>query len=365
MLSAPIKEDAADDSTSAPGSHFQSVYEAFERAATAAGAVERSYSLGGYSIKLRFAGHALVEHLTPALAHRAVENAGAPDLEICLWDTASTGVGLTPPAWGGDAYGAQGAIKGFNDARYCTNAWLDAERWRFAAFNMLDQQSGRALYWIPDAAEFPYHERSAPLRIILNWWMSRRGRQVLHAGAVGDARGGVLLAGKGGSGKSTTALACLSSGLLYASDDYCLVEFGVTPRAHSLYCSAKLCADNLQRLPDFASIVSNGARLAEEKAIIFLDGRFGERLIESFPIRAILLPRVTGRPETTLAKATGTAALTALAPSTIFQLPGLGTQAFHQLAELIRRTPSYTLALGTDISRIPRVIENLLSELGV
>lgn len=364
MLGVSIKEDAAGDAASAPGRHFRTVCETFERAAAAAGAVERSYSLGGYTVSLRFAGHALVERLTPALAHRAVESVGAPDLEICLWDTASTGVGLTPPSWGGDAYGVQGAIKGFNDARYCTNVWLDTERWRFAAFNMLDQQSCRALYWIPDAAELPYHERSAPLRMILNWWMSRRGRQVIHAGAVGGARGGVLLAGKGGSGKSTTALACLSSGLRYASDDYCLVEFGSSPRAHSLYCSAKLRADSLQRLPGLAPYVSNGARLAEEKAIIFLGECFGEKLTESFPIRAILLPRVAGLTETTLTKATGTAALTALAPSTIFQLPGAGARDFHQLAELVRRTPSYTLALGTDVSRVPRVIENLLSELG-
>ena len=353
----------AGDAASAPAKHFRTVCEAFGRAAAAAGAVERSYSLGGYAIKLRFAGRAIVEYLTPALAHRADECAAPPDLEICLWDTASTGVGLPPPGWGADAYGAQGAIKGFNDARYSTNVWLDTERGGFAAFQMLDQQSCRALYWLPDAAEFPYHERSAPLRMILNWWMGRRGRQVLHAGAVGGARGGVLLAGRGGSGKSTTALTCLSSGLHYASDDYCLVEFGAAPRAHSLYCSAKLCADSLQRLRDFAPLVSNPSRLAEEKALMYLDGRFGAKLIESFPIRAILMPRVTGLPETSLTKAAGAAALTALAPSTIFQLPGAGAQDFHQLADLVRRVPSYTLALGTDVSRIPPVIENLLSEL--
>jgi hypothetical protein len=349
------------DVVSPPGKHFRIVLEAFERAVDAAGSVEHFYNLANCSIKLHFAGHALVERLTPALAHRAVERGGGSDLEICLWDTASTTVELPPPSWGGDAYGAQGAIRGFNDSRYCTNVWLGDERWHFAAFNMLDQQSGKALYWLPDAADFPFAERSAPLRTILNWWMGRRGGQVLHAGAVGCARGGVLFAGKGGSGKSTTALACLWSKLSYASDDYCLVDFGETPRAYSLYCSAKLCTDSLQRLAGLAPYVSNPERLAEEKAVIFLDQPFGEKLIESFPIRAIVLPRVTDQPVTTLTKVAGAAALTALAPSTIFQLPGNGAQAFHLLAELVRRTPAYELALGADISRVPSVIENLLS----
>jgi hypothetical protein len=351
------------DVVSPPAKHFRVVSEAFERAADAAGSVERFYNLGGCSIKLRFAGHALAERLTPALAHRAVERGGGSDLEICLWDTASTGVELPPPSWGGDAYGAQGAIRGFNDSRYCTNVWLGDERWHFAAFNMLDQQSGKALYWIPDAADFPFAERSAPLRMILNWWVGRRGGQVLHAGAVGRAQGGVLFAGKGGSGKSTTALACLWSELSYASDDYCLVDFGETPRAHSLYCSAKLCADSLQRLAGLTPYVSNRERPAGEKAVIFLDQPFGDKLIESFPIRAIVLPRVRNLPETTLTEVAGAAALTALAPSTIFQLPGNGAQAFRLLAGLVRRTPTYELALGADISRVPSVVENLLSEL--
>ena len=41
--------------------------------------------------------------------------------------------------------------------------------------------------------------------------MSDRNLQYVHAGAVGNKNGGILLVGKGGSGKSSTALACLKS----------------------------------------------------------------------------------------------------------------------------------------------------------
>lgn len=359
-----LKDIEGDTTIASPAAHFKVVHRAFQTATQAAGTIERFYDLGGYRVKLCFAGRALIQHVTPALAHRAAAPNQKPDLTVCLWDTASTDVNMPPPAWGGDAYGARGEIKGFNDARSQTNFQLDGPALRVAAANMLDHELNTALYWIPDASQFPYYERSAPLRMILNWWMSRRGRQVIHAGAVGTAQeGGVLLAGKGGSGKSTAALACLPSKLLYASDDYLLLDNGPTPFAYSLYSSAKLHGDHLHRLPHLSAAVSKEENLAEEKAIIFLNDYFPEKLTAGFPIRAILLPRVTGSPETQIKRASGAACLTALAPSSIFQLPGAGAEAFHQLARFTQRVPGYVLELGTDIARIPLVILKLLAEI--
>jgi hypothetical protein len=361
MLNA--QEIVEDHAISAPAAHFMLVQAAFANAEQSTGLIERFYDLGGYSIRLCFAGAALIPHLTPALAHRATSPTKAPDLTICLWDTASTGSAMPPPAWGGDAYGARGEIIGFNDDRNQTNFQLDGPGLRVAAANLLDHRWDTALYWIPDATEFPFHERSAPLRMILNWWMSRRGRQVIHAGAVGTAQGGVLLAGKGGSGKSTVALACLQSKFLYASDDYLLLSGDPSPFAHSLYSSAKLHGDQIHRLPHLLTVVSNKERPAEEKAVLFLNDYCPQKLTAGFPIRAILLPRVTGLKETRFKRAYGAASLTALAPSTIFQTAGAGAPALQQLAWLVRQVPSYVLEIGTDIPRIPAVVKQLLSEL--
>ena len=74
------------------------------------------------------------------------------------------------------------------------------------------------------------------------------------AAAVGQAAGGVLLVGAGGSGKSTCALSCLTSDLLYAGDDYVAVELRPEPRVLSLFCSGKLEPDHAALLP--ASSVS-------------------------------------------------------------------------------------------------------------
>ena len=75
-----------------------------------------------------------------------------------------------------------------------------------------------------------------------------------------------------------------------------------------------------------------------------------------FPLRAILVPRRTGRQETTVSEASSAAALQALAPSTIFQLPGAGDEAFRLLSEVCRQLPCYFLNLGTDRAAIADAI---------
>ena len=208
-----------------PAAFFQSVQDGFDRAAAAAGgATDRFYSVGGLSLRLRFAGPALIPLLTPALAHLSAEPGGAPALTVCLWDSASTGTPPPAPPWPPENRQARGEIVGYNDGRIFT-----AHHGGSGALSMYEAPPGRAVYWVLDAARVPYYESGAPLRTILHWWLGRRGRQVLHAGAVGAAAGGALLVGKGGSGKSTTAAACLGTTLRYAGDDYCAVRLSPTP----------------------------------------------------------------------------------------------------------------------------------------
>lgn len=336
---------------------FETVYRAFQQAEQiAAGSLDRFYSIGGYTIRLRFAGPALVPRITPALEHLATKPSSSPMLTICLWDSASTRAQMPPPPWSAEAYIARGEVRGYNDGRIHTSFHIGAN-----VLNMLDTRLDLAVLWICDASQIPYYESSAPLRTILHWWMCNHGRQVVHAGAVGTSMGGVLLAGKGGSGKSTTALACLNSELVYVSDDYCLLATDSVPYAYSLYSSAKLNAEDVERFPRLASAVSNPKRLGTEKAVFLLHKHYREKIATGFPIRAILLPRVTGRSETSLKEISSAASLKALAASTIFQLPGAGHKDFQRITKFVKQMPSYILELGYDISRIPDAIMGLLS----
>jgi hypothetical protein len=360
MVIAPVNrlDTSVQGRNTNPAAFFETIYRAFQQAEqVTGGSLDRFYSIGGYPIRLRFAGPALVPRITPALEHLATKPSSSPMLTVCLWDSVSTHTQMPPPPWSADAYIARGEVRGYNDGHIRTSFHIGAN-----VLNALNTRLDLAVFWIRDAGQLPYYESGAPLRTILHWWLSNHGRQFVHAAAVGTAKGGALLAGKGGSGKSTTALTCLNSKLVYVSDDYCLLATNPHPYVYSLYSSAKVDAGNIHRLPHLASAVSNADRLDKEKALLFLHQRCPDKVVTGFPVRAILLPRVTGRSETTLTPASPIAGLRALAPSTIFQLSGAGHTAFQTMAKFVKQVPCYHLELGANMAQIPDVILGLLSE---
>lgn len=343
---------------------FKALQTWFKKITAGKKTIDRFYTIGGYAIKLSFADEIMARTLTKAFSHLETASTELPALTICLWDNVSTRSllpGLIPAFmkifhW--DSYevlDSRQNIKALCDDRF---------QMRFNVgpniFSALDTEQNLGLYWLEDAARLPYWERGSPLQNILNWWTSGHERQYVHAAAVGNPTGGVLLAAKGGSGKSTSALSCLNSTLTYASDDYCLIATEPIPYVYSLYNTAKLKGtEDLKRFPELAPLVSNSDRLHEEKALIFLQDYFPEKMIAGFPLKAILVPKITGG-ETRLTAMTPISALKALAPSTLFQLSGTGQNSLQMMSELVKRTPCYTLELGPDITRIPQVILDFL-----
>jgi hypothetical protein len=179
--------------------------------------------------------------------------------------------------------------------------------------------------------------------------------QVVHAGAVGTREGGVLLAGPGGSGKSTSVMACLGSALRLAGDDYVAVRADSAPRVYSLYASAKLDSASLGLLPRVRRHASHGPEHVSAKALLLLGESCRDALIESFPLRAIVLPSVTGGPPR-LVPVAPMQALRRLAPSTLMQLPGADLAALETLGALARRLPAYRLETGPDLGALPGLL---------
>jgi hypothetical protein len=358
MLTTQVAPSDISDEVDASRSvaYYQSVYDHFSSAQQKTSVVERSYIIGGRRIRLSFAGPALLS-LTRAIEHLATDDHSDPDLTICLWDSESTGQRMIARPWQEDDFLARGVIQGYNTERIYT-----AFQHGSGAVNVLDKERNLAVFWAPDS-NLPYWEYGSPLRSILHWWLLSQGLQLVHAAAVGNASGGVLIGGKGGSGKSTSALACLESNLSYIGDDYTLLSTESGPVVHSLYNSAKLNSDHVQRFPALLPQVANPDRLADEKALLFVHEHDPAKVATRLPVRAILLPRVTGLPDTRLKRVSVAAALAALAPSTIFQLPRAGNEALKFLATFARNLPCFSLEAGTDLSTIPPAIEGLLAEI--
>jgi len=342
-----------------PLGFFQVVHEKFQEAErNAGGPLDVFCEMAGYKIRLRFAGPALVPFILPALEHLIAAPCSAPALTICLWDSVSTQTRMPPPPWSESDYTPLRGIDHYTDDHTYTAFNLLTD-----ILSLLDTRRNLAIYWIRDASQVPYFESGAPLLTILHWWMGNRQRQLIHAGAVGTAKGGVLLVGKGGSGKSSTCLRCLDSPLLYAGDDYCLITTKSAPHAHSIYSSGKVDAKDIGRFPFLAPALNNADHLDREKALYFLHPHFPGKISAGFPIRAILLPRVTGRRETGLKEISASESLLALAPSTIFQLTGAGHEAFKRLNEMVKQVPSFVIELGINLAEIPATISRLITSL--
>jgi hypothetical protein len=337
-----------------------------QAARKAGGYEDRYFSIGGRSVRMRFAGGVIAGLLTPALAHTAVPVVEAPELTVLLWDDASTGTGL-PVALAryfdslGEWWkhlGPRGEIRQRTDERFWSAFHLGPN-----IFSILDREKSLAMYWVQRAESLPYYEIGSPLRTILHWWADQYPFQFVHAGAVGVPGGGVLLVGKGGTGKSTTALACLDAGMRYMSDDYCLVRAGSSPLIHSVYNTAKLRgAADVRRFPRLAPLIINTTRLDDDKALLFLYQHFPEQVCRDLPLKAILMPQVTGGKGARLRPASRAEVLMALAPSTLFQLPGAGEAAFTTMSQVVCSVPGYHLEVGSDFAAIPRVIQELLAD---
>jgi hypothetical protein len=333
----------------------------FQRAVARCGVVDHTLRIANSVVQLRFAGDALPPQILPALRHLHCDASLPPDLTLCLWDSTSTAtrlpllaeslVDLLRLRWW-ERLDIRREIKGYNDARIHALFHLGPD-----ILSVLDVERSLGLYWIPDAAAVPYYERGYPLTALFSWQLDSRNCQLLHAAAVGYEWGGALLPGKGGSGKSSTTLACLDSNLRILGDDYCIVNRQPSPHIYSLFNTSKLKgAEDVARFARYEQMIDNPDRLDDEKALIFLHQHAPERLLTDCPAQAILLPRVTGRQDTTLQRASLAAALRYLAPSTMFQLPGNAERTFREAVALSRQLPVFEIGLGTDVRQIPRVI---------
>jgi len=330
----------------------------FENAARAAGgAVETTYSLAEFPIRLRFAGPRLVSSITPAFAHLAVETRRPSALTVSIWDSVSTGTEMPPPPWSLDDYASRGAIRGFGDDRIQVAFGLGS-----CTLSMLDARLGRGLFWTRDASVLPPFVCASPLLLILYWYMRGKGVQIIHAAAVGSDRGGAVLVGRSGSGKSTTALACLASGLLYGGDDYVLLAEGQKSFVHGIYNSAKIDVGMADRMPHLRKALERASAWDNGKAFAFLYEHFPEQTVSGFPLEAILVPRIAGLPATRLFRISPAEALKSLAPSTLFQLSGTGPEDFQRMGRWVTRIPCYALELSNDPAEISRAIARFLGE---
>jgi hypothetical protein len=308
------------------------------------------------AVSLSFAGPALEPIILPALRHLRTAAVPVPDLAVHLWSWRQTGSVLAPPPWDLVDFHERGNTRAWHDERFT----LSYDR-RTDVFSAVDTLGRRAVYWTRDAETLPNYTAAAPMHRLLQGWLRTRGSHLLHAASIGYRDGALLLAGRSGSGKSTTAMLAFDSDLLYAGDDFALVQEGPEPLVHGLYSTAKLNRDGLDRMPALWPRVSNPSRLEIEKALVYLDDCDEVGLLDRAPLRAIVLPHVADREDSAAAPVSPFDAYRTIGPDTAFTILGDGRHLLATIRDLVNRVPCFELALGRDPEGVRAALREILS----
>ena len=336
---------------------FESALHTFHAAAERSGIVRSQYRIGDRTVRLEFAGTALTP-LRRALAHLETADATPPNLTVEVWDSESTGTRPLERNWIENDRGEP------REASFVSGERFHSEFHDVAGIRyMLDSSRDLGLYCIEDARDLPLYEKAAPMRPLLHAWLHRQGLVPAHAGAVGFEWGGVLLAGKGGRGKSCTALSCVGSNLGYASDDFCVLASAPRWTGYSMYGTGKLHRRDLERFGHLAQCPTESVSAQEEKVVFFLNEHAPSQMLSRFPILAVLLPTPASGGETQVAAISSSVVYRELSMSTILMAPPTVVPAFRSFARLLREVPCFELRIGADSRQIPGVICDLIYRL--
>ncbi|TDG36494.1 hypothetical protein EZJ43_08225 [Pedobacter changchengzhani] len=280
----------------------------------------------------------------PSLAHLIidVEDDNAPELTIWYAEQAHLPKKLTAPIW--DGFNAQG----YNSSIDEDDVQLFFQPWQKQVF-LYSKSKNVGIYWVRSAEDVPWWECTFSFRIIFHLWTEALPSQLVHAGAMAKNGVGILIPGQSGSGKSTSCLNLLRNGYNYLGDDYVWVEIGAEIKVFSLYQTAKIEPENLdKRFADWKPFIVNKAEYLYQKAVFNVNDLFPKACISVSTISAILLPKVAHQIDTVFRKANPTQALMAMAPTTLHHLPHNRQNAYQKMMRISAALPSYHWDLGFD-----------------
>jgi hypothetical protein len=333
---------------------FAELESAFERAIRTHGEITFPMALAGRRVDLCFAGPALVGLLTPALAHLRASGGDAEHI-IRIGDIESTGV--TPRL----AFAETGTGAAAGDRESPTTppgaylAMTPDMLWG------LEPDGRRGFFWVRSAGVLKPWDVAAPLRLLLSWLAEVLGAQLVHGAVVGHGHDGVLLAGKGGSGKSTTTLSCIESGLTTVGDDYVWMEPGDPPMAFSLFGTVKIDPEALRtRFVRLAPYARDLTGMLSEKMALFLAEAPGVRWTRALNVRAVAALRIGQGTTPRVGPASLVEVLMALAPSSLLQSPVVGSSGLARLTNVVRRCHALRCEVGSDYARNARAIGDLV-----
>jgi len=331
----------------------------FQRARRESGGGDLTIELAGLEVRLAFAQPALEALAQRLMGHLELAPGRFPDLQVYCWQGENTAERILT---GSKSQSTQ-KLHPQTRLRCNRNGRIWERQLARGTEMLLDPAQQWGLYRMSPGPGIAFPEQASLLHPLLVSWAAQRGLIPAHAAAVGSVGKGVLLAGAGGSGKTTTALQCLLHGMDFAGDDRVVIQVD-PPRVWSIYGSAKIDGETLDLLPELAAHVRFEASAPREKGLFYLNPLWRERITRDFSLHAIILPQVREPWSGRLVRVEAAEALRTLAPSTLLAYSRDEAAMFGKMAQLVRRIPAYRLGLGgakaADGAAIQRMLQEVL-----
>lgn len=315
------------------------------------------FSLSTFKIRLVFFRERFYVHFTQAFKHLQVIDGRAPDFTIYVGDHFSSAFPLKLPTDTSLTLQTRGEILALSDEHMMTHY-----NHHDGSLNVVHIKDNIAIYWVRGLRYVPWWTAASPIQRIIACWFRHNQHELTHAAAVGDNHHSVIFAGKSGTGKSTTTLACMASGLNYLSEDYCLIQNEPKPMVYNVYNTLKLEEKTFQFFPQLQPWVSNKNKKTHEKSLIFQSETFPYSFKKALPIQAIFVLEQSMCKETTYVSCSKAEALLALSASTILQLSWSYQSTVNFYAQLLHKVPSYKLLLGTDLTHVAACVTAFMKD---
>ena len=223
-------------------------------------------------------------------------------------------------------------------------------------FNRADK---KLLIWVPTYESFPYWAKASPFRIPFSWLAAEHKGEMIHCAALEISGQGILLAGHGGRGKSTTALNGALHGCKILGEDFILY---LNDQIYAVYLKAKA-----HHGAHLLNLISKGLccppPVTGQKTIIPLFNQPFEMILEFKPT-SLYFPGIfpdDGINEiTSISKAM---ALREFAVPSFFGLQGISPESLMTHSKLVRSVETWSLPmtgeLDKDFARLKNHVEQV------
>lgn len=308
------------------------------------------YRIGDSILRVTAGTTFLLEQYLSSLNHvrisQSAEQVDNHDFEVLLLDSESTGVSF-------DDVSKKRLEAGENSSSIVST--MDD----YNTVSIAELDRGIFVCWLRGSSYVTGCLPVKPLSNLIHWRMTPRKYQLIHAAAVGDERGAVLLVGPRQSGKSTTSLNLLTAGMGYLGDDYVMV--GPATRGDGLSVFSIYSRARIQKLPAALKSkqeLADTTSFYDRKFAIQLYPFFADQIVLEAPLKALICPYFGQKAGALVSVAKSHAFARAL--PTLAYLPGQEKITMANISDCVFRLPCYSLELADDFDATAAAIKQFL-----